>query len=1041
MAQTVNRAESFEIIKHAYKQINYAAFDYATVKESLIQYIKLYFSEVFNDFTESSELIMIINCFAYFSELFAYRVDMSSQENFIQAAEIKKNVLALAKWVSYTASRNLPARGLVKIDSIVVTADVFDSENNNIKNREIRWNDQNNPRWKEQFLLAIQQIIQQQFGNVTPKERVQLDDILFELYTIKNLPVANNVLKYNATVSGVNVPMEIVPAALSTQGLEERTPQVTPQLTMVYGNDGLGDGSPTTGFFFYTKQGTLGNTRFTFDGVTPNITRTLSTQNVNEIDVWLNEVDPDTGDVLNTWTRVDAVNGNNVLFNNLKVDKKFEIETLENDRIRLIFGDGVFSEIPNGTFDLWYRASSPDGSPIPQKSVVESQINFNYSGDDGSVNTCVLTVSLINSLQNASASEDIQHIKDNAPLVYSTQGRMVTGEDYQTFMMQDPSILKLKTLNRTFAGDSKYIRWHDPSGTYENVIVMANDLALYHDPVTVNQEVLNVAPEILLTNNIEQLLFNPDLIAFLTEQNAVEPTRTYFTTGLNSEHDAILTAMGVSNNTNPSPPPPLYPIALYKDTSVDLWHVANRTKDSNNNIIMDDHDAIIIDRVLNNSTTIWTITYRGIRLIAESAQHNFWTYNNVARIDQISSSAISDKLVLLKANLNKDNDGILDHAFEFPILRIATEMTDANIGIEIPNKLVISYPDENLDTIPDEFSFGITNDPDNAIIDPELTLSTVLDGGEYFVELPVGRDAFEATDDVIYVKTTANVPVTFTYENSGRPWSPTRLLKVNTTDATVKVRVRDYVYWRRSTAGGVWKLVQNPSSDIIYEFALTEGVETDNTLVRRRNGKNNLNFVWNYTTPNLHLIDPAPSNIMDVFIITVGYYKQFMDWISGTTNIEPTLPQPFELKNSYNELLDFRVQSDSMIFHPGKIKLLFGPNAVPELQAKFKVIRGDDIKVTDIQLKNMIITATYNFFNISNWEFGETFYFQQLSSYISEQLGNKVKSVVVVPLTSDNHFGTLFQVNAREDEILQAQLRPEDIEIVQSYNNVNLKIA
>lgn len=1041
MAQAVNRAETFEIVKHAFKQVNYAAFDFASVKESLIQYIKLYFSEVFNDFTESSELIMVINCFSYFAELFSYRVDMSSQENFIQVAEIKKNVLALAKWISYTASRNLPARGIVKIDSIVVTSDVFDSENNNIKNKEIRWNDQNNPRWKEQFLLAVQQIIQQQFGNVTPKERVQIDDILFELYTLKNLPVVNNVLKYNAIVDGVNVPMEIVPSSLSQNGLEERTPQTNTQFTMVYGNDGLGDSSATTGFFFYTKQGTLGSTRFTFDGVTPNITRTITTQNINEIDVWLNEVDINTNEVIDTWTRVDAVNGNNVLFNSLTTDRKYEIETLEDDRIRVIFGDGIFSQIPNGTFDLWYRTSSPDGSPIPQKGVVETELNFNYIGADGSVNTCVMTVSLINSLQNGSASEDLQHIKDNAPLVYATQNRMVTGEDYQTFMMQDPSILKLKTLNRTFAGDSKYIKWHDPSGTYENVIVMANDLALYHEPTTNTQEVLNVAPEILLTNYVEPLLFNADLIAFLTDQAVIEPTRSYFTTGFNGEQDAILSAMGVANATNPSPPPPLYPIALYKDTAVDLWHVTNRSKDSNNNIITEPYDAIVIDREINNSTTTWHIIYRGITLIAESAGHNFWTYNNTSRIDQISSAAISDKLVLLKANTNRDQDGVLAKPFEFSVLRMASETADVNIGVDIPNKLVIAYPDENLDTIPDEFSFGNTNNPNNALINQEFILGVTNSGPTYFIDLPDGREVFESQGDVISVTTLADVDVTFTYDNSGNEWTPTSRIIVDTIDPYVKIRTKDYVYWRRQRAGGPWFMVKTTSSDNIYEFALTEGVEQDTTMIRRRNGRNNLNFVWDYTTPNLHLIDPAPSNIHDVFIVTVGYYKQFMDWVAGNTSVQPSLPQPFELKNSYTSLLDFRVQSDSLIFHAGKIKLLFGSNAQSELQAKFKVIRGDDARVTDIQLKNLIIDATYDFFDISKWEFGETFYFQQLSTHIENKLGNKIKSVVVVPLSNNNHFGTLFQVNAREDEILQAQLRPSDIEIVQSYNNVNLKIV
>ena len=78
------------------------------------------------------------------------------------------------------------------------------------------------------------------------------------------------------------------------------------------------------------------------------------------------------------------------------------------------------------------------------------------------------TYSLINNLVNAAATETIDHIRRTAPSTYFSQDRMVSGEDYNTFPLQDTSIAKLRAVNRTFAGDSKFIAWHDPSESEED---------------------------------------------------------------------------------------------------------------------------------------------------------------------------------------------------------------------------------------------------------------------------------------------------------------------------------------------------------------------------------------------------------------------------------------------------------------------------------------------------------------------------------------------------------------------------------------------
>jgi hypothetical protein len=96
----VSRAESWERVYEAFEQVNFSGFDFVTIKESLIDYLKLYFAEDFNDWIESSELLPIIEAFAYVGELLAYRVDLNAHENLITVAQRKESILRLAKLLS-----------------------------------------------------------------------------------------------------------------------------------------------------------------------------------------------------------------------------------------------------------------------------------------------------------------------------------------------------------------------------------------------------------------------------------------------------------------------------------------------------------------------------------------------------------------------------------------------------------------------------------------------------------------------------------------------------------------------------------------------------------------------------------------------------------------------------------------------------------------------------------------------------------------------------------------------------------------------------
>jgi hypothetical protein len=217
-------------------------------------------------------------------------------------------------------------------------------------------------------------------------------------------------------------------------------------------------------------------------------------------------------------------------------------------------------------------------------------------------------------------------------------------------------------------------------------------------------------------------------------------------------------------------------------------------------------------------------------------------------------------------------------------------------------------------------------------------------------------------------------------------------------------------------------------------------VTAGTTLWKREEGRSGLNFAWFHYSPRYHLVDPSPSNIIDSFIITKGYYLALKRWLEDPLALRPALPTPLDLRTSYGYLIDNKMISDTVVLHPGKIKLLFGSRASAPLQATFKVIRSNVRTLTDNQIKTTIVTTVRNFFDVTSWEFGETFFFTELSAAIHNALPTEISSVVLVPTLAEDQFGDLFQVLAREDEIFYPDITVDDIEIVSGYTATNLRL-
>lgn len=520
--RTTSSAESWQAIYQAFGSVSFVSYDFDTIKQSLIDYTRMYYPEYFNDYIQSSEFIALLELFAYIAEQLAYRVDMVGHENFITTAQRKQSILRLAKLISYKATRNIAVRGLVKMTSISTSERIVDSRGIDLAGLTITWNDPNNLNWKEQFMLVANRVLNSRFGS--PQKTFQIGDVVMDLYSLKNNPVSFplGVFPFNVNTGTDSFNMEVVPTDLDINGPFEREPDPAAAMSIIYANDGVGDGSDYTGFLAYVKQGVL--TRIDLDIIDrlPDRRITFDPMGVNDTDVWVQRIDGNAN-IKERWTQVDTIAEQNLVFNdNHDTRRKYEVDTLESDRIQIIFGDGDFSDAPQGAFRFWMRQSIGRSIVIQKNKVINQPMSFSYAGSTGNSENATFTFSLTTTLQNGSATETIEHIRRSAPATYYAQNRMVNGQDYNTFLLKDPTILRLKAINRTFAGQPKYIDWNDASGSYENVKLFGDDLIMRYE-LTINTQTSAISGQSLIDSVIEPVLNTPGVINILLHISAADP--------------------------------------------------------------------------------------------------------------------------------------------------------------------------------------------------------------------------------------------------------------------------------------------------------------------------------------------------------------------------------------------------------------------------------------------------------------------------------------------------------------------------------------
>jgi len=208
-------------------------------------------------------------------------------------------------------------------------------------------------------------------------------------------------------------------------------------------------------------------------------------------------------------------------------------------------------------------------------------------------------------------------------------------------------------------------------------------------------------------------------------------------------------------------------------------------------------------------------------------------------------------------------------------------------------------------------------------------------------------------------------------------------------------------------------------------------------------GRQDLDFQYRHNAPLSRRIDPGTTNIIDIYLLTQAYYTAYQNYIRDTTGTvpEPARPTIDELNTAYSTLDQYKMISDNIILNSLTFKPLFGTKASTELRATIKCVKNTTSTVSTSEIKSQVINAINQYFTIENWDFGDTFFFSELSSYLHEQLGSIISTVVLVPTNPLKSFGDLYEIRSQSNEIFVNAATVNDVEVIDALTSSQLRTA
>jgi hypothetical protein len=414
-------AEDWTKLYQTFRNADFQSYDYETLRKSMVEYLRLYYPEDFNDFIESSEFVALLDLIAFLGQSLAFRADLNARENYIDTAQRRDSVLKLARLISYTPKRNIPASGFLKVESVSTTEVIYDSNGINLSGLVVSWADSGNDNWLEQMTTVINSALVTNQVISKPSNRQTINGVINDEYQINLISsLALPTFAFKTNIEGTGMSFEAVsPTSLGQSYIYEDSPRPNGLFNLLYRNDNQGNSSTNTGFFLYFKQGELKSLDVNFQDSIPNRVYGINTNNINNTDVWVYSVNP-SGGLGTLWQPVSSVNNTNVIYNKSANKDIYQINSRSNDQIDLIFGDGAFANIPQGRFRIYYRVSNGLQYKITPDEMSAVIIPITYMSRNNRPETINIRASLQYTVANSSPRETLDEIRQKAPQQYYT---------------------------------------------------------------------------------------------------------------------------------------------------------------------------------------------------------------------------------------------------------------------------------------------------------------------------------------------------------------------------------------------------------------------------------------------------------------------------------------------------------------------------------------------------------------------------------------------------------------------------------------------
>ena len=1063
-------AEDWKVISQSFTNAEFKSYDFDTLRLAMLDIIQRNYPEDFNDYIQSSEFIALLDLVAFLGQNLSFRNDLNSREAFLDTAERRDSILKLARQLSYQPKRSRNAVGYLKIKSVNSSENILDNLGNNLSRQDVFWTATTNTDAYERFILVLNAVLNpsNQFG--TPETYVADGGATIAQYGLNSTFVDYPALQFNVDINGNSTNFEIVSSSLNTNGaVTEQQPDISAQYSIIYKSDGNGNLSPGTGFFLQFKQGSTLRYDYSIDAPIANRVIDIPAANVTEDDIWVQSIDTE-GNIIKTWQRVPSTNGSNLYLNELGNTERdiFEVLTANNDQVSVKFSDGNFGNIPTGLLRVIVRQGN--GLSYTVKPSMMSSVPFGipYMSKSGQPQVLIVTCDLDNAVNNAAAADSIDDIRIKAPSYYYSQNRMITGQDYASYPMTVSSgILKIKSVNRIHSGMTRYMQDKDPTGTYNDLDIFGTDGFIYREDV-VNRTEYNYPTGGLriidVINDFEKKLHLTDLLNFYYKNYPPVKFQTgpgsfvyYNVVGFGTDYchgyftynDQDILAplrIGAANNTDPL-------LSQLRQGSIILFDDESQTvvgqrfvpqgptfgnglgirneygfstglKANGEGVVILTHRVadlsavnLVIPAFLKNFTASFKATLTELMTSYQTfgIAYDHTTYSfRIIGADNLNTGVFSLTNAGDISGFSLDASWLMYITYEAGQFVIRTRSTSMVIG----SQRKVRFYNEN-------FQINLESESQASTANDIITFVNNKDPSDNKVYLPL-EPSFSLSNYFRYqdgYTDPTKVYATFVDLNRDRLPEQPRSFEVLVGDNTIPLG------WYTDPTTGLNFELPNLNPDFI-------------PTSRFVSGRAGLRFNWLHNAPRSQIIDPAPTNIIDIYVLLENYYNDYVTWIRSGADplLEPFPPTSDDLTLQFEMLNNQKSVSDTIIYHPGKMLNLFGALADSTYRAQFKVVKMPGSRMSDNELKSKILNALDEYFNPSLWEFGETFYYTELAAYIHKQLVGNISSVVIVPTPEAARFGNLFQITPNEDQIFHHVATADNIDLITSITDINIRV-